>query len=54
MEGSWVETRHFSIVFHFGSVADRVMARRLAAECADQINDACANQGIQLLSMSLL
>ncbi|OQE74191.1 hypothetical protein PENNAL_c0083G05479 [Penicillium nalgiovense] len=46
MEDSWVETRHFSVVFHFGSVADRAMAKRLAAECADQINDACANQGI--------
>ncbi|OGE56255.1 hypothetical protein PENARI_c003G06306 [Penicillium arizonense] len=46
MEGSWVETRHYSLVFHYGSVADREMARRLTAECADQINDACESQGI--------
>ena len=49
MEGSWVETRNSSLVLHYGSVADRAMTKRLAAECADQINDACANQGIHAI-----
>ncbi|KAJ5264660.1 hypothetical protein N7505_007453 [Penicillium chrysogenum] len=46
MEGSWVETRHYSLAFHYGLVADKGMAKRLAAECADQVNDTCNSQGI--------
>ncbi|KAJ5577862.1 uncharacterized protein N7459_006826 [Penicillium hispanicum] len=45
-EGSWVEERHCSLVFHYGSAEDRVSASRLAAECADHINDAYSNQGV--------
>lgn len=45
-EGSWVERRHCSLVFHHGSADDQVAASRLASECAGHINDACASQGI--------
>ena len=45
-EGSWVEERHCSLVFHHGTAEDPVSAGRLAAECADHINDACASQGV--------
>lgn len=48
-EGSWVEERHCSLVFHHGSAEDPVSAGRLAAECADHINDACANQGVHAI-----
>ncbi|KAJ6137043.1 hypothetical protein N7497_012295 [Penicillium chrysogenum] len=46
MEGSWVGTRHYWLVIHYGLVADKGMAKRLAAECADQVNDTCNSQGI--------
>ncbi|KAJ5981931.1 hypothetical protein N7451_012031 [Penicillium sp. IBT 35674x] len=45
-DGSWIEERHCSFVFHYGSAEDKSTAGRLAAECADHINDSCANQGI--------
>ncbi|KAJ5553012.1 hypothetical protein N7494_002390 [Penicillium frequentans] len=45
-EGSWIEERHCSLVFHYGSAEDRPGAGRLAAECADHINDACASYGV--------
>ncbi|KAI9924138.1 hypothetical protein ASPWEDRAFT_38465 [Aspergillus wentii DTO 134E9] len=48
-EGSWVEQRHCSLMFHYGSAEDRGAAARLASECAGHINDACANQGIHAL-----
>ncbi|KAJ5120580.1 Trehalose-phosphatase [Penicillium bovifimosum] len=43
VEGSWIEERHCSLVFHHGSAEDRHVAARSAAECAGNINDACAN-----------
>lgn len=51
MDGSWIEERHCSLVFHYGSVEDRIMAERLAAECADQINDSCIDQGIHAIAL---
>ncbi|KAJ5675782.1 hypothetical protein N7462_008679 [Penicillium macrosclerotiorum] len=45
-EGSWIEERHCSLVFHYGSADDRNGAGRLAAECADHINDACKTHGV--------
>ncbi|KAJ5092152.1 hypothetical protein NUU61_007022 [Penicillium alfredii] len=50
LEGSWIEERHCSLVFHHGSTEDRAIAGRLAAECAGNINDACANQGVHAIS----
>ncbi|KAJ5747231.1 uncharacterized protein N7511_008927 [Penicillium nucicola] len=51
VEGSWIEERHCSLVFHHGSAEDRHIAARLAAECAGNINDACANQGVHAISV---
>lgn len=48
-EGSWIEQRHCSLVFHYGSAEDQVAAARLASECAGHINDACANQGVHAI-----
>ncbi|CAL5868524.1 uncharacterized protein PFLUO_LOCUS2750 [Penicillium psychrofluorescens] len=48
-EGSWIEERHCSLVFHYGSVEDRTVGARLAAECAGNINDACASQGVHAI-----
>ncbi|KAJ5677363.1 uncharacterized protein N7477_002996 [Penicillium maclennaniae] len=48
-DGSWIEERHCSLVFHYGSAEDKASAARLAAECADHINDSCASQGIHAL-----
>ncbi|CAG8192766.1 unnamed protein product [Penicillium olsonii] len=49
IEGSWIEERHCSLVFHHGSAEDRHIAARLAAECAGNINDACADQGVHAI-----
>ncbi|KAJ5247048.1 hypothetical protein N7468_002031 [Penicillium chermesinum] len=49
MEGSWIEERHCSLVFHYGASEDPATASRLAAECAGHINDACANQGVHAI-----
>lgn len=40
-EGTWIEQRHCSFVFHHGSAEDPAAAARLASECAGHINDAC-------------
>lgn len=45
-EGSWIEERHCSLVFHYASAEDQVTAARQASECADHINDACAGQRV--------
>ncbi|KAJ5286813.1 hypothetical protein N7478_002499 [Penicillium angulare] len=45
-EGSWVEELHCSLVFHYGSAENHPGAGRLAAECADHINDACSSYGV--------
>ncbi|KAJ5200215.1 Trehalose-phosphatase [Penicillium cf. griseofulvum] len=49
VEGSWIEERHCSLVFHHGSAEDRHVAARSAAECAGNINDACANLGVHAI-----
>ncbi|KAL4963536.1 glycosyltransferase family 20-domain-containing protein [Aspergillus stella-maris] len=48
-EGSWIEQRHCSLVFHYEAAEDHPAACRLASECADHINDACANQGVHAI-----
>ncbi|PKY01296.1 hypothetical protein P168DRAFT_313050 [Aspergillus campestris IBT 28561] len=48
-EGSWIEQRHCSYVFHYGSAEDQEMASRLASACAGHINDACASQGVHAI-----
>lgn len=48
-EGSWIEERHCSLVFHYASAEDKAAAARLASECAAHINDACANQRVHVI-----
>jgi HAD superfamily hydrolase (TIGR01484 family) len=48
-EGSWIEERHCSLVFHYASAEDKATAARQASECADHINDACANQRVHAI-----
>ena len=43
IEGSSIEERHCSIVFHCKNAKDSQSASRVAGECADHINDACQN-----------
>lgn len=42
-EGSWVEERHCSMVFHYSEAVDLQGAARQAGDCANHINDACQN-----------
>lgn len=48
-EGSWIEERHCSLVFHYASAEDPAVAARQASECADHINDACASQRVHAI-----
>lgn len=43
IEGSMIEERHCSILFHCVNAKDTQSAHRLAGDCATQINDACQN-----------
>lgn len=45
VEGSWVEERRCSLIFHYESEADS--ASRQAGECANQINDASQSQRVR-------
>jgi HAD superfamily hydrolase (TIGR01484 family) len=45
-EGSWIERRHCSLVFHHETSNNGGASSRMASECAGHINDACANQGV--------
>ena len=47
VEGSWIERRHCSLVFHFADAADKEAAARLAGECANHVNDACRDQAVR-------
>lgn len=49
-EGSWIEQRHCSFVFHHESAEDPAIAARMASECAGHINDASANQGVHAIA----
>ena len=47
MDGSWIEERRCSLLFHYGKVEDQEGAARQAGDCADQINAACKLYHIQ-------
>ncbi|KAJ4344735.1 Trehalose-6-P synthase/phosphatase complex subunit [Didymosphaeria variabile] len=47
VEGSWVEERQCSLIFHYESATDT--ASRQAGECANQINDASASQRVRAI-----
>lgn len=46
VEGSYIEERHCSIMFHYDKAADPDAATRTAGECANHINDACESQRV--------
>ncbi|PGH27828.1 trehalose-phosphatase [Polytolypa hystricis UAMH7299] len=48
-EGSWIEERHASLVFHYANCEDQVTAERHAAECANHINDTCEGSQIRAI-----
>lgn len=48
-EGSWVEERHCSVVFHYGDAKDKESAFRLAGDYATHINDSCQDQRIHAI-----
>ncbi|EEH35656.1 trehalose-phosphatase [Paracoccidioides lutzii Pb01] len=48
-EGSWVEHMHTSLVFHFANAEDPQTAERHASECANHINDTCANHNVHAI-----
>jgi trehalose 6-phosphate synthase/phosphatase len=41
VEGSWVEERYCSLIFHYGNVKDHQSAARHAGDCTNQVNDTC-------------
>ena len=45
-EGSWIEERHCSYIFHYADAADAQAAARQAGECINHINDACEKQRV--------
>lgn len=47
--GSWIETRHCSIIFHYMNCEDQETASRQAGDCANHINIACEEQRIRAI-----
>ncbi|KAF2710412.1 glycosyltransferase family 20 protein [Pleomassaria siparia CBS 279.74] len=47
VEGSWVEERHCSLIFHYEKAPDNASANRHAGDCANHINDACHDQHVK-------
>ncbi|KAK4960799.1 Trehalose-6-P synthase/phosphatase complex subunit [Elasticomyces elasticus] len=46
LDGSWIEERHCSLVFHYDRAGDLDAAARQAGDCANHINDACEAQRV--------
>ncbi|KAF2178479.1 glycosyltransferase family 20 protein [Zopfia rhizophila CBS 207.26] len=49
VEGSWVEERHCSLIFHYEKAGEYDSANRQAGDCANHINDACENQRMRAI-----
>jgi len=47
--GSWIETRHCSLIFHYKNADDTESAIRQAGDCASHINDACEEQRVRAI-----
>lgn len=47
--GSWIETRHCSLIFHYKNAEDIEAATRQAGDCASHINDACEEQRVRAI-----
>ncbi|KAI9782291.1 MAG: hypothetical protein M1816_001953 [Peltula sp. TS41687] len=49
---SWIEERHCSLIFHYSDAEDLQSASRQASECANHLNDACADQRVHAIPMA--
>jgi trehalose-phosphatase len=49
VEGSWVEERHCSLIFHYEKANDTDSSSRHAGDCANHINDACEQQRVKAI-----
>jgi trehalose-6-phosphate synthase len=49
--GSWIETRHCSLIFHYKNAEDYESASRQAGDCASHINDACEEQRVRAIPL---
>lgn len=47
VEGSWIEERYASLVFHYERAEDPASARSQAGDCANHINDSCDSYRVQ-------
>jgi trehalose-phosphatase len=47
VEGSYLEERHCSLVFHYEKAHDNDSSTRHAGDCANHINDACEQQRVK-------
>ncbi|KAH0341491.1 alpha,alpha-trehalose phosphate synthase-like protein subunit, partial [Aureobasidium melanogenum] len=52
VEGSWIEERHCSLVFHYEKAVDPEAARAQAGDCANHINDSCQSYRVQAIPTS--
>lgn len=46
IEGSWIEERHCSLIYHYEKAEDLDSAQKHAGDCANHINDACQSQRV--------
>lgn len=51
-EGSWIERRNCSFVFHYEKAEDMANAERHAAECANHINESCEGHAVRAVQMA--
>ncbi|KAF1344051.1 alpha,alpha-trehalose phosphate synthase-like protein subunit [Delphinella strobiligena] len=47
VQGSWIEERYCSLVFHYEKAEDPAPARTQAGDCANHINDSCEAYRVQ-------
>ena len=45
-EGSYIEERHCSLIYHYADADDLAAATKQAADCANHINDVCMDQHV--------
>lgn len=49
VQGSWIEERYCSLVFHYEKAEDTGLARAQAGDCANHINDSCEVYRVQAI-----
>lgn len=49
VEGSYLEERHCSLIFHYEKAHDNDSSSRHAGDCANHINDACEQQRVKAI-----